>query len=119
MDELASPHTQGDTVMKRCAQCKVPLEGRMASLLGKILRIKTSDSDAALCHKCAPRTPKGTYVCHICNREINEKIALTHIKTEEYLLGLIKKDHPEWKESDPACPQCVSYYRELIKKAKI
>jgi hypothetical protein len=62
---------------------------------------------------------RGNYVCRICKRVVDEKTALTHIKAEEYLLGLIKKDHPEWKESDPACPQCVDYYRVLIKKAKI
>ena len=68
-------------------------------------------------HTTTPK--KRDYICQICNREIDENTALTHIKTEEYLLGLIKKDHPEWKENDSACPQCVAYYRELIKKAKI
>jgi hypothetical protein len=105
--------------MKRCAKCRVPLEGKMFLILEKIFRLKTADSDPTLCNKCAPRPHKGTYVCRICNREIEEKAALTHIRAEEYLLGLIKKDHPEWKESDPACAQCISYYRELIKKAKI
>jgi hypothetical protein len=66
-----------------------------------------------------PKAKNDAYVCQICNREIDENTAITHVKTEEYILGLIKKDHPEWKESDPACPQCVAYYRELIKKAKI
>jgi protein-arginine kinase activator protein McsA len=96
--------------MKRCAKCRVPLEGKMFLILEKIFRLKTADSDPTLCNKCAPRPH---------NREIEEKAALTHIRAEEYLLGLIKKDHPEWKESDPACAQCISYYRELIKKAKI
>ena len=62
--------------------------------------------------------PKN-YTCQICNRAVDESTALTHIKAEEYLLGLIKKDHPEWKEDKGTCHKCVEYYRELIKKARI
>lgn len=105
--------------MKRCQKCRVPLEGRMAVILGKIFRITSSKNNPTLCNRCAPDTKKGSYVCRICNREIDEKNALTHVKAEEYLLGLIKKDHPEWKENSCACPECIAYYRELIKKAEI
>ncbi|MDD4910090.1 MAG: hypothetical protein PHR44_05370 [Candidatus Omnitrophica bacterium] len=59
------------------------------------------------------------YTCQICNREISDKIGLTHIKAEEYILDLIKKDHPEWNHKKDICKKCVDYYRNLIKKAKI
>jgi len=59
------------------------------------------------------------YRCQICNREINEKIGLMHVKAEEYIIELIKKDHPEWDHSKNTCKKCVEYYRKLIKKAKI
>lgn len=67
------------------------------------------------------KRPKKTksYICQICNRAVDENAALTHVKAEEYLLGLIKKDHPEWKEDKETCPKCIAYYRELIKKADI
>ncbi len=105
--------------MKKCSKCHVPLEGRMAAILGKVLRIKRSSTDPELCNKCAAGAGKGAYTCQICNRTIDEKSALTHVKTEEYILGLIKKDHPEWKNEAGTCPQCLDYYRALIKKAKI
>jgi len=105
--------------MKKCKKCKVPLEGLMAAFLKKILKITVSQDNPDLCNKCLPAAKEGGYVCPICNRIVNEARALTHVKAEEYLLGLIKKDHPEWKESGGACPDCIAYYRRLIKEANI
>ena len=109
--------------MKRCRTCHVPLEGRWARILKKVLRLEQSAKDPGLCNKCAAKgtnaAPLSDYVCPICNRRVDEKTALTHIKAEEYLLELIRKDHPEWKEGQGACPKCMDYYRQLIKQAKI
>jgi hypothetical protein len=109
--------------MKRCRACHIPLEGRWARILKKVLRLEQSAKDPGLCNKCAAKganaAPLSDYVCPICNRQVDEKTALTHIKAEEYLLELIRKDHPEWKEGQGACPKCMDYYRQLIKQAKI
>lgn len=43
------------------------------------------------------------YRCQICNRDIDDFASLAHIKAEEYLLDLIRKDHPEWHESKQTC----------------
>ncbi|MFH1578128.1 MAG: hypothetical protein ABIC18_03545 [Candidatus Omnitrophota bacterium] len=59
------------------------------------------------------------YKCQICQRMINKKHAMMHIKAEEYIIGLIKKAHPQWKEKDPTCKVCVDYYRKLVKEAEI
>lgn len=61
----------------------------------------------------------GKYRCQICDREIDDFASITHIKAEEYLINLIRKAHPEWKESDKTCHKCVEYYRKLIKDAEI
>jgi hypothetical protein len=108
--------------MKRCQQCRFPFEGRLAGLIGRVARIKASTTHPGLCTRCAA-TPSGTraplgardYICQICHRKIDEKVAMTHVKAEEYLLGLIKRDHPEWRDDQEA----VAYYRELIKTAEI
>ncbi len=105
--------------MKKCQKCKVPLEGRVAAVLKKIVKITVSGVDPDFCNRCRPAAREGGYVCQICNRPVSEAHALTHVKAEEYLLGLIKKDHPEWKESDGTCPECIAYYRKLIKEANI
>jgi len=59
------------------------------------------------------------YKCQICDREVDDFASITHIKAEEYLLELIRRDHPEWHESKKTCQKCVDYYRTLIKDAEI
>lgn len=62
-----------------------------------------------------PRTHK----CQICGREVDDSVALAHIKAEEYLIELIRRDHPQWKEDRGTCNLCLEYYRELIKRSKL
>ncbi len=59
------------------------------------------------------------YKCQICGRMIHEAHSLEHAKAEEYLLDLIKKDHPKWSQKDLTCAGCVEYYRKLINQAEI
>ncbi len=59
------------------------------------------------------------YRCQICDRDIDDFVSITHIKTEEYIMGLIQRDHPEWKENEKTCHKCVEYYRKLVKDAEI
>jgi hypothetical protein len=59
------------------------------------------------------------YICQICRREIDEFVSITHIKAEEYILDLIRRDHPEWHEDLKTCVKCIEYYRKLIKDAEI
>ncbi|MFC1645911.1 hypothetical protein ACFL2Y_01900 [Candidatus Omnitrophota bacterium] len=104
--------------MKRCKKCKVPLEG-VLSKVSKLIGVKASEQFSGLCNKCEPKEHAGKYVCQICAREIDKSVALTHVKAEEYLLGLIKKDHPEWKTEHGTCHECIGYYRKLVNKAEI
>ncbi|MBN1521450.1 MAG: hypothetical protein JW928_02865 [Candidatus Aureabacteria bacterium] len=59
------------------------------------------------------------YRCQICGRMVKTEHALGHIKAEEYIISLIKKDHPEWNDKGVSCPQCLNYYRELVDKTEI
>ncbi|NQT28131.1 MAG: hypothetical protein HQ570_00865 [Candidatus Omnitrophica bacterium] len=59
------------------------------------------------------------YKCQICGRMIHEAHSLEHAKAEEYLLDLIKKDHPKWKHQDSTCGECIEYYRKLINQSEI
>lgn len=76
---------------------------------------KVEDSSS---FKIVPKK-EGKYKCHICERMIDEQCALTHVKAEEYLISLIKKDHPQWKDKDSLCSECVDYYRKLVKDGEI
>lgn len=59
------------------------------------------------------------YKCQICQRMIHQKHALEHIKAEEYLIELIKKDHPRWSKENSTCKECIEYYKKLINDAEI
>ncbi|MBI4982492.1 MAG: hypothetical protein HZC15_05095 [Candidatus Omnitrophica bacterium] len=59
------------------------------------------------------------YHCQICDRDIDDFVSISHVKAEEYLIELIRKDHPEWNESSKACKKCVEYYRKLVKETEI
>ncbi len=59
------------------------------------------------------------YKCQICGRQIDTKAALMHVKAEEYLINLIRKDHPKWKNGSKACDACADYYRKLVNDAEI
>jgi hypothetical protein len=60
-----------------------------------------------------------THKCQICDREIDDFASIAHVKAEEYLIELILKDHPEWREKDKTCLKCVEYYRKLVKETEI
>ncbi len=32
---------------------------------------------------------------------------------EDYVLDLIRRDHPEWVRENGACPECLAYYSSL------
>lgn len=57
--------------------------------------------------------------CQICDRDIDDFASITHIKAEEYIIDLIRRDHPEWKEQDKTCHACIEYYRKLVKETEI
>jgi hypothetical protein len=59
------------------------------------------------------------YKCKICERNIDDFVSIAHIKAEEYLIDLIQRDHPEWKDTDTACHKCIEYYRKLVKETEI
>jgi ribosomal protein L34E len=117
--------------MKRCIKCKVPLDGFLGMVAGKLFKVTPSASNPERCNKCqdespvyqargkGPHHPSGKYHCQICNRDIDEIIALQHVKAEEYLIELIKKDHPYWARDKKTCRECLEYYRKLIKEAEI
>jgi hypothetical protein len=118
-------------------KCKVG-GGALSGLVGKIKKIffnhppsgKGQDAssksvDNTKSNKLEKKISEATtreeekYQCPICKRMILESHAIEHIKTEEYLMGLISKDHPKWSKKDPVCQECIDYYRKLVEDAEI
>ena len=103
--------------MLRCKKCNVPLKGVLSVIPKKLFGVKPSEKSSDLCNKCEPKN--AVYRCGICGREVDEAVALTHVKTEEYLLELIRRDHPQWSKDKEACQKCMDYYRRLVNEAEI
>jgi|SRR5882724_4120842 len=68
---------------------------------------------------------KGEYQCPLCSEivPVGELRAHAVADDQRFLDGLviarIKQDHPEWVETDGACPKCVEHYRQTVGVQKI
>ncbi|MFA7677160.1 MAG: hypothetical protein WCY34_03220 [Candidatus Omnitrophota bacterium] len=115
--------------MERCKICKVPLGGVLGKVAKALFRVKPSDKDDSVCNKCSEQKPdkkptKGslqseTYQCQICGRMIHKEHSLEHVKAEEYIINLIRKDHIDWQHKEPTCQECLEYYRRLVNENEI
>jgi len=113
--------------MRTCKICKVPLDGFLSKIPRVLFKVEPSKDNPEICNKCAGKNgvledkhkKPRKYKCQICQKMIDEDHALVHIKTEEYLINLIKKDHPQWQDEGATCRKCIEYYRKLIKQAEI
>ncbi len=116
----------------KCKMCKVPLTGVLGKIARVLFRVAPSAHDPELCNKCGPSEKKirktygesgsekdGKYKCQICQRMIHESKALAHVKAEEFILELIRKEHPQWRAQDFTCTECIEYYRRLIRETEI
>ena len=56
---------------------------------------------------------KTEKICPICGKSKDTGIVDTCMTSYLYVLERIKEDHPDWVESDGACPQCLEYYKNL------
>lgn len=52
-------------------------------------------------------------VCPICGEPIQNETKDLHSLAETWLIEQIKKDHPNWVESNGLCPKCIEYYLNL------
>ncbi|MCF7871149.1 MAG: hypothetical protein K9L95_03310 [Candidatus Omnitrophica bacterium] len=120
--------------MKKCKVCGAALSGLKGKIRKLFFRQHLSDKDPQLCNRCANKTVADSpqarrarpdkageekYQCPVCKRMIHQAHALEHIKTEEYLMKLISKDHPRWAKEEPVCKECIDYYRKLVEDAEI
>jgi len=109
--------------MLKCKICKVHLDGFLGKIMKLFFNIRPSSENPKICNKCInKKEPKPTgkkYVCQICKKMVHEDCSIEHAKAEEYIMNLIKKDHPQWRQNAPMCEECVEYYRKLITEAEI
>lgn len=54
-------------------------------------------------------------VCKLCGKPTE---SLYHV-TEQLVLDMIRRDHPDWVEADGSCRRCVEYYEGLDDALKV
>lgn len=52
------------------------------------------------------------YVCSICGGVVHEELRTLHEDAEQWLIGRIKRQHPEWTSADGACGPCIEAFKE-------
>ena len=53
--------------------------------------------------------------CTLCNEPADD----LYLVAEQYVLSIIKEEHPEWVEQDGACKKCLEHYQALDNAIKI
>ena len=62
----------------------------------------------------------GEHQCPICSEIVPTSQLLSHATLDDQRFGpglviaRIKQDHPDWIETDGACPKCVEFYRNTV-----
>ena len=56
------------------------------------------------------------YQCALCGSSVQEDTAIYHKDLDEWMLKIIVKQHPSWKESGGACPKCVEELKKRYKE---
>lgn len=54
------------------------------------------------------------YRCPLCEREMERDLILYLDHTQQHILDQIKREHPEWVESDGVCKPCSDYYQRQL-----
>jgi len=58
----------------------------------------------------------GESICKLCGKTVHGNTQAMHEAIDEWLLQKILLKHPEWKQSDGACPQCLEAIRSMKKE---
>jgi hypothetical protein len=57
--------------------------------------------------------PEDKVICPLCKSEVIKEKFRFHFQVEKYVLDVIAKNNPDWKEADGGCQKCMDYYMEL------
>ena len=57
-------------------------------------------------------------ICPLCSEAVADESLILHMEVDEWLLQLVLKDHPEWKQSDGACKRCWGVIDQLKRDAE-
>jgi hypothetical protein len=54
------------------------------------------------------------FTCACCGEKFERDLLVFLSHADKHIIDAIKKEHPEWVESDGACPKCIDYFRSEL-----
>ena len=54
------------------------------------------------------------FICPVCKKAISRDLSVVITHTEEHIVNIIKKKHPDWVEKDGLCKRCHEYYKKQL-----
>ena len=55
------------------------------------------------------------YKCNLCGEVVKDDLKEFVEHTENHIIDLIKKDHPDWVENNGLCRKCHDYYKRELR----
>jgi hypothetical protein len=53
--------------------------------------------------------------CPICKAMVEDDMVRLCQEAEDWIVGSIRRAHPEWVQKDGSCAKCMDYYKGLGK----
>ena len=54
------------------------------------------------------------FICPTCGQRMQRELTIIIPHTEEHIMDVITKKHPNWVEADGICKKCYEYYKSQL-----
>jgi len=54
--------------------------------------------------------------CNLCGSTVEGDFKSLHDDLDDWMLKMILREHPKWKETDGACPKCLEELKKRYKQ---
>jgi len=54
------------------------------------------------------------FICPTCNKSMPRDLLVIIPHTEEHIIDVVKKSHPDWVEQDGLCKRCYEHYKNQL-----
>ena len=54
------------------------------------------------------------FVCPTCKQRMPRELQIVISHTDQHIVEIIKKQHPDWVEQDGICRKCYDYYKKQL-----
>lgn len=54
------------------------------------------------------------FICPTCKEKMVRDLSIIIPHTEEHIVEIIKRRHPDWAKEDGVCKRCYEYYKKQL-----